>query len=210
MLEKACAFKPIFAAIPRRRHACTSSSEKSGRSLGNARGEQIAALNLAEIEHARGQTQRAIAIVRETLPAARSGADKTLLGNLLHNLAGYLVAVDDFPGAAAAAREAIGIRAAREPDHAQVAIAIEHLALVFALRGELARAASLEGYADAALQRHGYPREFTETTTHDRLNALLREELAPDELARLSAEGAALTPEAAIALALDESESQGR
>jgi hypothetical protein len=65
----------------------------------------------------------------------------------------------------------------------------------------------LEGYADAALQRHGFPREFTETTTHDRLTALLRERLAPGELARLIAEGAALTPQAAIALALEEDES---
>jgi hypothetical protein len=87
-------------------------------------------------------------------------------------------------------------------DH--VAVSIEHLALVFAVRGDHAGAATLEGYADAALQLSGYPREFTETTTCDRLTALLRETLAPDELARLLAEGAALTPEAAIALALAE------
>ncbi len=177
---------------------------KEWRSLGNTRGELNVALSLAEVEHARGQTQRAIAIVREILPAVRSGADTNLLADLLHNLAGYVVAVDDLPGAVAAAREAIGIRATREPDHAHVAIAIEHLALVFALRGDRARAATLEGYANAALARHGYPREFTETTTHDRLTTLLREGLAPDELARLIAEGAALTPEAAIALAFEE------
>ena len=35
--------------------------------------------------------------------------------------------------------------------------------------------------------------------------ALLRDGLAPDELERLLAEGAALTPEAAVALALEES-----
>jgi ATP/maltotriose-dependent transcriptional regulator MalT len=180
---------------------------KEHRSLGNARGEQSAALALAEVEHARGQTQRAIAIVRETLPAVRSGADKSTLGTLLVNLAGYLAAADDPPAAVVAAREAIGIHAAREPDHAYVAIAIEHLALVVALRGDCARAATLEGYADAAFALHGFDREFTETTTHDRLTAHLREGLAPDELARLSAEGAALTPEAALALALEESES---
>ncbi len=95
----------------------------------------------------RGQTRRAIAIVRETLPAARSGADRNVRALLLSNLAAYLVAVDDLHDAAAAARESIGIHAEREPDHAHVAIAIEHLALVFALRGDLARAATLEGYA---------------------------------------------------------------
>ena len=180
---------------------------KEHRALGNVRLEQVVASNLAEVEHARGQTQRAIAIVRETLPAARSSGDTSLLATLLMNLAGYLVAVDDLPGALAAAREAIGIYAAREPDHVKVAVATEHLALVVALRDDLARAATLEGYADAAFARHGTPREFTETTTHDRLTALLRERLALDELARLIAEGAALTPEAAIALALEEPES---
>jgi predicted ATPase/class 3 adenylate cyclase len=180
---------------------------KEQRLLGNIGGEQMMALCLAETEHARGHTQRAIAIVGETLPAVRAAAAKSWLGILLQNLTGYLAAMDDLPGALAAAREAIGIRAAREPDHIHVTIAMEHLALVFALRGELARAATLEGYAATSLERHGFPRSFTETTTHDRLTALLREGLAPDELARLSAQGAALTPEAAIALALEEHES---
>jgi ATP/maltotriose-dependent transcriptional regulator MalT len=175
---------------------------KECRSLGNTSGEQIAAQNLAEIQHAHGQTHRAIAIVRETLLAARAGADKTTPDLLLMNLAGYLAAVDDLPGAVAAACDAIRSRAVREPDHAYVAVAIEHLALVCALGGDCARTATLEGYADVALQRHGFPREFTETTTFERLTALLREGLAPDELARLSAAGAALTPEAAVALAL--------
>ena len=178
---------------------------KEHRLLGNTRGEQITAINLAEIEHMRGQTGRAIAIVRETLPAARVGADKNVLTLLLDNLAGYLAAAGDVPGAAAAARESIGIRAASEPDHVHAAMAIEHLALAVALLGDLVRASTLEGYAAAAFGRHGYEREFTETTTHDRLAAILREELAPNELTRLNAEGAALAPEAAIALALEES-----
>ncbi len=180
---------------------------KEHHSAGNTRGEQSAALNLAEPEHARGQTQRAIAIVRETLPAMRSSGDKGSLGALLVSLVGYLVAVDDVPGALAAAREAIEIHAASEPDHYYVAIAIEHLALAIALRGELTRAAIFEGYADAAFARHGFEREFTEATTHSRLAALLREGLMAEELVRLSAEGAALTPEAAIALALEERDS---
>jgi predicted ATPase/class 3 adenylate cyclase len=179
---------------------------KEHHSLGNTNGELATALHIAEVEHARGQTQQAIAIVRETLSAVRSGADKSTLAFLLINLAGYLATVDDLSGAAAAAREAIGIYTAREPDHAYVTVAIEHLALVFALRGDRARAATLEGYADAAFERYGFEREFTETTTHDRLTVLLREAITPDELARLMAEGAVLTPAAAIALALEEYE----
>jgi hypothetical protein len=141
------------------------------------------------------------------LPATRAGADKGTLANLLFNLAGYLAAVDDLSDAAKSAREVIGIHAAREPDHAYVAVAIEHLALAVALCDDLVRAATLEGYADAAFARHGVLREFTERTTHDRLTALLRARLAPEEHARLIAAGAALTPEAAIAFALEEHDS---
>jgi tetratricopeptide (TPR) repeat protein len=174
---------------------------KEHRSLGNTRDQLIAALNVAEAEHRRGQTLRAIAIVRETLPVVRSSAEANALA--AHNFAGYLAAVDDLAGAVAVARESIRIHAMREPDHNRVAVAIEHLALVFALRGDLPRAATLEGYVDAAFARHGFEREFTETTTHDRLTALLRAGLSPDELARLTTEGAALSPEAAVALALE-------
>ncbi len=177
---------------------------KEARSVGNVFGEVCAAVNLAELEHGRGQAQRAIAIMRETLPLTRSDASKNRLAVVLHNLAGYLAAVDDPDGAVAAAREAIRISASREPDAVYVAIPLEHLALVFALRGEFARAAILEGCADDAMARYGFKREFTETITYDRLTALLREGLSPDELARLGAEGAALAPEAAIALALEE------
>jgi predicted ATPase/pimeloyl-ACP methyl ester carboxylesterase len=178
---------------------------KEQRALGNARGELAAAINLAEVEHARGHSQRAAAIVAETLPIVRSDGDKSTLDVLLHNLAGYLATVGDLPGAFAAAREAIGIWV-RNPDRACVAVAMEHLSLVYALRGELPLAAVLEGYADVALGRYGFTREFTEATTHERITVLLREGLRPDELARLSEEGASLTPEAAIALALEEGE----
>jgi predicted ATPase/class 3 adenylate cyclase len=175
--------------------------------LGNTGTEHLTAINLAECEHARGNTQRAIAIVREVFHEARSGDDEKLAANLLFNLAEYLAAVDDFPAAAVAAREAIEIYDASEPDHPYAAVAIELVALVAALLGNHARAAILEGYAAAAMQRHGCPRGFTETATYDRLIALLQETLAPDDLARLAAEGIALTPEAAIALALEEPES---
>ena len=47
-------------------------------------------------------------------------------------------------------------------------------------------------------------RGFTEMTTHERLAALLRSGLDHEELARLTSQGAALTPEAAFALALED------
>lgn len=180
---------------------------KEYRSLGDMHGEQTTAVNLAEIAYARGQTQLAVSLVHEVLPGVRAGGDKTLLVNLLVNLARSLAAVNDLPGAAAASREAVGIRSALDPEHAQVATAIEHIALMSAMRGDLARAALLEGYADTAVLAHKFGRDVTEETTHGRLAALLSEGLASEELTRLSAEGAALAPADAIALALDESDS---
>jgi predicted ATPase/class 3 adenylate cyclase len=197
-----------FLSFARKNYDAAASTwerlRKEHRALGNAAAEQSATLCLAEVEHGRGQTQRAITLVREICDVGQNvDASPTDIGTALSNLAGYLVAIGDLAGAAEAARDAAGVYA-REPDHAQVAFAIEHLALVHALRGDLTRAAVLEGYADAACRQHGSEREFTETATHDRLKVLFREQLAADELARLAAEGAAMAPEVAIALALDE------
>ena len=172
-------------------------------SLGNTRNEVVAVLNRAEIEHERGQTEQAIALVREILPQARRSREMALARSLLGNLAGYLVASDDLPGAIEAAYGVIGPQARRESDDAQVALVVEHLALAYALRGEFARASILEGYAASAFRQLGFNREFTETTTYERLAALLREGLADGELARRADEGAALTAEAVIALALE-------
>jgi hypothetical protein len=123
---------------------------------------------------------------------------------VLTNLAGYLVAVDELSGSAAIAREAIREAAPRDPEHAYIAYSMEHLALALALATELPRAATIAGYAGAAIRGHGDGRQFTETMSRDRLTNILSDGLAPQDLARLVAEGAALVPEAAVALALRE------
>jgi predicted ATPase/class 3 adenylate cyclase len=171
------------------------------RSIGDERAFLVGTLNLADAEHTRGRTRQAIELVHETLPALRAGSNRTQFSMALMNLAGYLVATDDLAGARAAAREAINEQATREPAHAFVTVALEHLALALALDGDVSAAAALAGYVEAALQRAGFIREFTESTTHERLSAILRDRLAPAEYASRLAEGAALTPEAAIAIA---------
>jgi hypothetical protein len=172
------------------------------RSLGNASEEHNMTINLAEIEHERGETGRAIALVRESLPGAREQSDRTLLANLLVNLAGYLLAVDDLDGGFGASREAIEALAESEPESVLVAVATEHRALDLALRGDFRRAATLAGYLDVALARHEYERGFTEATSRERLDALLREYLEPSDRARLFAEGAGLDQQAAVFLAV--------
>jgi predicted ATPase/class 3 adenylate cyclase len=174
------------------------------RKAGNTSDERTSAVNLAELLHMGGHTGRAIAVTREYLPALRSGSDGWLLGLALGNFADYLAAVGDLPAALAAARETIERFAEVDRDDGRMGLALECLALVEVLRGNAARAATLEGYADAALARHGVRREDAAQTRYERLGALLRESLASEELARLAAAGAALTPDAAIAFALAE------
>jgi predicted ATPase/class 3 adenylate cyclase len=177
---------------------------KEHRSLGNATSARWMTISLAEVEHERGRTQRAIALVRDVLPEARADSNRRALLCLLVDLAGYLAAVDELPEACAAAREAISEAAPRDPGDTFVAIAIGHLALALALGGDPSRGARLTGYTNAVLQKRGYEPEFNERTTQGRLGALLREALSSDELVRLTSEGTALAPEAAIALALEE------
>ncbi|MBD5636101.1 MAG: hypothetical protein IAI49_16660, partial [Candidatus Eremiobacteraeota bacterium] len=146
------------------------------RALGSVRNVHAAAINLAGIEHARGRTDRAIALVHDVLPALRTESDPVLCANMLANLAGYLAARGDLSGAMEAALEAIE-KLARDPDHFLVAAALEHLALVDALQGRFARAVRLATYADSAFAKMGTKREFTERTTYDRLTAVLAEKL---------------------------------
>lgn len=61
--------------------------------------------------------------------------------------------------------------------------------------GDGDRAARLAGYADQSFARIGFTPDDVPQAIHDRLPSLLRELLAPADLARLSADGAALTPE---------------
>ncbi|GAC1519414.1 MAG: hypothetical protein NVS3B10_21140 [Polyangiales bacterium] len=177
---------------------------KEYRSLGDADKARNSTLNTAEWTHALGETRRAIGLLREVLPAERASGDRRALVMMKVNLAAYLVAVDEVSEACTSAREAIREIAAHDTTATSNAIALEVLALALALGGDLHRAARLAGYADVAMARLGFEREFTERATRDRVRAVLAEQLAPDELARYLAEGAELSPDAAIALALED------
>jgi predicted ATPase/DNA-binding CsgD family transcriptional regulator len=172
------------------------------RFLGDATGEVRTVMSLAEAEHADGNSARAAALVREMLRALEDGQDPQTLGSMQVNLAGYLIAQDDFVGATDVAFKGIRLLAEIDPEHEFIVCALEHLALISAVRGDLVQAATLGGYVDAALERTGCEREPTEWIVYERLTSLLESGLDPHERATLLAQGAALTPEAAIALAL--------
>ncbi len=170
------------------------------RLAGDPTGHLVTASNFAVNEAIRGFPDRAIAITHNVLSARRANADKWSLALSLSNFAGYLCAVDDLSGAEAAARESIELFSAIEPDSPNLAMAIEVLALIRALRGEFDFAAILEAFANATFERHGFRREFNTVMTYERLVAVLESGLTAERIAQLTHEGAALSPEGAIAL----------
>jgi predicted ATPase len=167
--------------------------------------KQRALRQVAVMEYRLGHTKRSVAIAREILPTLPSSGDTEERARWLRYLAVFLASDGDPAEAAVAAREATHLFALQGPRTPNVTAAIEVVALLCALQGELVRAAILEGYSDVAFQRESFQREiFAGNETHERLIALLRDQLTPGELTRLLAEGAVLTPEAAVALALEE------
>ena len=122
------------------------------RALGNVRDVLACVANLAIVEHRRGQTARAIALVREVLPAVRSGADHRLCAQVLAIFSRHLLDNNDLPDARESALEAI-VLLVREPDKVLVAGLLEDIAIIDALEGRFARAARLAAYANAALAK---------------------------------------------------------
>ncbi len=181
------------------------------RKRGNVHNEYVQRFHLAILAKSRDDTASAIARISEILPSLRRNHENAILGEALLFLASQLVETGDLRGADAATREAIEIFATRAPEYFVVSVAVQYFALIFGLRGDLERAAVLQGYAALALERIGTRRDAIGLRIVERLNGLLREGLPADARARLEAEGAALTPAAAIAraLAVDASSSAG-
>lgn len=119
-------------------------------------------------------------------------------GRRPHRLSSLVKIVDGFLSSASLRSEARSLLL-REGDEMRV---FGGLALRAALQGRLPDSARIVGYADAALARAGAVSEKTWTTLSDRLGHMLRAGLAPGELSRLQAEGAAMREEDAVRLAL--------
>ena len=174
------------------------------RALGNRSAAVVSGLNLAEWEHALGKTERAVVIVQEALADMKSAPTRNeqfyVTGSC--NLIGYLVALDRLAEARATARELLRRHGSDAIHIGLVTFALEHLALVLALEGDLALSAQLAAHVDSALRNLGFEREFAEKTTRTRLDALLAERLPSNERTALETRGAAMSREEAVALAL--------
>ena len=72
------------------------------------------------------------------------------------------------------------------------------------LAGKVASAARVTGYADAIYAAKEASRQPNEARARNRLLALLREKLSPDDIERLLADGATMSKDEACRLALEE------
>jgi predicted ATPase/DNA-binding CsgD family transcriptional regulator len=171
------------------------------RTLDDEHGVAYVMHNLAALEFADGNVGQSVRHANEAaqiLSRVRSSALKAALYN---NITAYCIAVGDLSEAYAAVRQALHW-AQGEQDSLRVAIAVQHLALLTALRGNRQRAAILMGYVDTKYKELGMEREPVEAWGHDKLMAALREHLSDAELETLAAEGAVRSEEQAVEEAL--------
>jgi tetratricopeptide (TPR) repeat protein len=155
--------------------------------------------NLASVSWTLGDLASAEKSLREYIAlrgtpyVRRSG-----LGGAFGNLAGVLTERGQLAEALEAAREALPLLS----DGGDAWSLMDHLALRVALTGRHKDAALLAGYTDAAHAARQAIRPPNEARACDRLRALLREGIPPEELERVLAEGARMSDDEAGRLAL--------
>ena len=123
-----------------------------------------------------------------------------MLGYALTNLAGVLTERGDLDEALDVARE--GLPLVREDG--SVWIFADHVALRAALIGKLSDAACLAGYSDYTWTAKKATRQPNEARAHERLQSLLNQKLASEELLRLRTKGASMSEDQACQMALQE------
>jgi hypothetical protein len=158
---------------------------------------------VADLTWALGDLDAAVAAFSEVVAMMRRPTitRKMSLGYALVNLAGVFTERGELDEALAAAREGLPLLA----EGGGLAWRfMDHVALRGALVGKFANAARLAGFGDSVRTENESVREPNEARAHARLQALLREKLAPDQLERLLAEGTKLTEDEACRLALEE------
>jgi tetratricopeptide (TPR) repeat protein len=156
---------------------------------------------LADMTWALGDLDAALAGMRETVALLRkTPLTKVMLGFCLTNLAGVHTERGDLDEALAAARE--GLPLLKEGGFAWCQL--DHLALHAALAGNVASAARVAGFADSTFAAKETSRQPNEARARDRLQALLRDKISPDEIERLLAEGAKMREDEACRLALED------
>ena len=166
--------------------------------------------DLGEHEFLSGDAELALRHATDALATFRTFNDARGVAAVLGGMAIYLVSLARFDEAEECAREALELARDRQWE-VKAASSLQHLAAIAAQRpqGEAertskarARAARILGFADARFRAIGSPRIALMEWQYGRVISALRESLGADAVARLMAEGAAMTEEQAVEAAL--------
>jgi tetratricopeptide (TPR) repeat protein len=173
------------------------------RRTGNPMGEAQNTWMLANVAYKAGKPEKAVAIGRASLARLEPLEDFWAIALVTRGLAGFLVAIEAYDEAARVAADALALYRDVDPGNAHVGTLIEILALVAAVRGAVARAAMLQGFAIAATHKAGSILYRSSTlAVRASLDRRLAADLGPGELTALRARGALLAADDAIALAM--------
>ncbi|MGB8910551.1 MAG: helix-turn-helix domain-containing protein [Candidatus Cybelea sp.] len=174
--------------------------------LGSTRDVAFIMLQLSGVEFHAGNAELALWHTTDALATFRTINLARAVGGTLNLRATFLISLARYDEAETNAREAFEL--ARELRlEARAACALEQLAVIATLQPQVAadrrqrsyaRAARAFGFADARRAAAETPRESDEQQDYARALALLRDALGTDALARLIAEGAAMTEEQAV------------
>ena len=161
----------------------------------------IVRADYAEFQCARGQFDHAVELAQSVLDAYPDQNFHRIQVHVRINLAAYHLLLGHVEQAESLVRSALPL-AKRFGIAPNVAVAIAHIATAAALRGEFVRAATLRGYSDRWYADRECARESTEVKTYALLMTALQASLSEEDLEAYAREGAALTEDEAISLAL--------
>jgi predicted ATPase/DNA-binding CsgD family transcriptional regulator len=157
--------------------------------------------NLGELEFADGRVEQALWSVSESLKITSLGKLTTDLAIDHNNSAAYRIALGSLDEARESACAALGWA---QPEHNEwnIAVSLQHLALLAALRGKTRCATQLLGYVNAQYKKLALEREVTEKWGYEKLMIALRDQLNENQIRELEAAGADWSEERAVEEAL--------
>ena len=170
-------------------------SETVANGIGDRRGLAAVQIASAELEFAAGNHERAVAIAKAMLDGSDCNRRQRILGET--NLTSYLLAAGRNGEAEQAAHAALA-EALPLGWQAAMVRALEHLALVAALAGDVEMGARLLGHGVAFYAEGTATREFTELATYRRLSGMLATALPPERVTELMSQGGLWTRERAV------------
>jgi len=157
--------------------------------------------NLGELEFADGDPEAALASVTESLAITSRLKEATDLAIDYNNSCAYLIVLGDLDRALVSARE--GLRLAQLEQNAwNIAVAVQHLALLAALRRHYSTAGKLIGYVNEQFRQLKLERETTEKWGFEKLMVALRGQLSEGQIQKLALEGATWSEDQVVEEAL--------